>query len=222
MLELPLTKEKRTHEWNIIQNMARNTKQQQPDKKVNTNRKWATFTYYSSTIRKITNLFKHTDIRISFKNNNTVSQIFRTKQNNKTPEYNKSGIYKLTYKICQHTYIGQTSGNLKQRYQEHIRYIRNNNPQSAYAQHIFNNRHEYGTIEEIMKLIQPTTHTSLLIPYEALFIQLHQQKGQLITEQTTGEPNPLFQLYLDTTQKHVTNRSIQTDTNTGMCHELVM
>jgi hypothetical protein len=101
--------------------------------------------------------------------------------------------------------------NLKQRYQEHIRYIRNNNPQSAYAQHILNSRQEYGTIEEIMKLIKPTTHPLLLIPYEALFIQLHQQKGQLITEQTPGEPNPLFQLYLDTTQTHLTNRSIQTD-----------
>jgi hypothetical protein len=101
--------------------------------------------------------------------------------------------------------------NLKQRYQEHLRYIRSNNPQSAYAQHILNNRHECGTIEEIMKLIQPTTYTSLLTPYEALFIQLHQQKGQLITEQTPGEPNPLLQLYLDNTQKHVTNRSIQTD-----------
>jgi hypothetical protein len=127
MLELPLTKEKRIHEWTIIQKMARknnfpnrpitnlkqqierNTKQQQPDKKENTNRKWATFTYYNSTVRKITNLFKHTDIRISLKNNNTISQIFRTKQNNKTPEYNMSGIYKLTCKTCQHTYIGQTS-----------------------------------------------------------------------------------------------------------------
>jgi hypothetical protein len=100
--------------------------------------------------------------------------------------------------------------NLKQQYQEHVRYIRNN-PQSAYAQHILNNRHEYGTIEEIIKLIKPTTHTLLLIPYEALFIQLHQQKGQLITEQTPSEPNPLFQLYLDTTQRHLTNRSTQTD-----------
>jgi hypothetical protein len=146
-----------------------------------------------------------------------------------------SGIYKLTCKTCQHTYIGQTSRNLKQ-YQEHIRYIRNN-PQSTYAQHILKNQHEYGTIEEIMKLIKPTTHTSLLISYEALFIQLHQQKGQLITEQTPGKPNPLFQLYLNTTQIHLTNRSIQTDaplkassyktvlqtdTNTGMYHESIV
>jgi hypothetical protein len=98
MLELPLTKEKRTQEWNIIQNMARsnnfpkilitnlkqqierNTKQQQPIKNKNTNKQWAIFTYYNSTVGKITNFFKHTEISISFKNNNTISQIFRTKQ----------------------------------------------------------------------------------------------------------------------------------------------
>jgi hypothetical protein len=62
-----------------------------------------------------------------------------------------------------------------------------------------------------MKLVKPTTQTSLLIPCESLFIQVHQQQSQLITEQATGEPNPLFQLYLDTTQKYRTNRAIPTD-----------
>jgi hypothetical protein len=97
---------------NLKQQIERNTKQQQTDKEENKNKKWAKFTYYNSTVRKITNVFKHRDIRISFKNNNTISQIsqiFRTKQNNKNPEYNISGIYKLTCKTCQHTYIGQTS-----------------------------------------------------------------------------------------------------------------
>ena len=37
-------------------------------------------------------------------------------------------------------YLGQTSRNLKTCYNEHIRYIKSNNPQSAYAQHILNNR----------------------------------------------------------------------------------
>jgi hypothetical protein len=69
--------------------------------------------------------------------------------------------------------VGQASRNLKQRYQEHTRYIRNNDPQSAFAQHILNNQHAYGTIEEIMKLLKPTNHTSMLIPYELFFIQSH-------------------------------------------------
>ena len=81
--------------------------------------------------------------------------------------------------------------NLKQRYQEHVRYIRNNDPQSAFAQHILNNQHEYGTI-------------AMLIPYELFFIQSHHQHGQLISEQNPGELNPLIQLGLDTIQAHVT------------------
>jgi len=44
------------------------------------------------------------------------------------------------------SYIGQTSRHLTQRYREHIGYVRNNDPQSAYAQHILRNQHEYGTI----------------------------------------------------------------------------
>jgi len=44
---------------------------------------------------------------------------------------------------CKMSYIGQTSRNLNQRYREHIRYITNNDPQSAYAQHMLLNLHEY-------------------------------------------------------------------------------
>ena len=142
MLTLPLTKERRTHEWKIIQNIARNNSfpnklitnlkqqiqrniaHQKSDRKENINNmKWATFTYYSPKVRKITKLFKQTDIKIAFKNNSTISQILRPKATNNTPIYNKSGIYKLTCKTCQHVYVGQTSRNLKQRYQEHVRYI---------------------------------------------------------------------------------------------------
>jgi hypothetical protein len=128
MLALPLTKERRTHEWKTIQNIAhnnnvpnklitnlkqqiqRNTTHQKSDRKENINNtKWATFTYYNPKLRKITNLFKETDIKIPFNNNNTISQILRPKATNNTPIYNKSGIYKLTCKICLHLYVGQTS-----------------------------------------------------------------------------------------------------------------
>jgi len=121
MLALPLTKERRTHEWKTIQNIAnnnnfpnklitnlkqqiqRNTTHQKSDRKENINNtKWATFTYYSSKVRKITKTFKQKEIKIAFKNNNTISQILRPKATNNTPIYNKSGIYKLTCKTCQH------------------------------------------------------------------------------------------------------------------------
>jgi hypothetical protein len=40
----------------------------------------------------------------------------------------KSGIYKIKCNTCHRAYIGQIKRILKLRYQEHVRYIRNNNP----------------------------------------------------------------------------------------------
>jgi len=96
------------------------------------------------------------------------------------------------------SYIGQTSRDLTQRYREHICYIRNNDPQSAYAQHILRNQHEYGTITFAMTLLKPIHKTSQLIPHKQHFIQTYQYNGNLITEQNRGEQNPLFQLAIDT------------------------
>ena len=42
-------------------------------------------------------------------------------------------------------YFGQVSHNLKQSYQEHVKYTRNDDPQSAYAAHILN-LHVHGPI----------------------------------------------------------------------------
>jgi hypothetical protein len=57
-----------------------------------------------------------------------------------------SKIHRLTCNTCKMPYIGQTSRNLNQRCRKRIRYIRNNGPQSAYAQHILQNLQEYGSI----------------------------------------------------------------------------
>jgi hypothetical protein len=96
------------------------------------------------------------------------------------------------------SYIGQTSRNLNQRYRERIRYIRNNDPQSAYEQHILQNLNDYGSIADTMSLLKPIHKTSMLISYEQLFFQTFYHNENLITEQDTGEQNPLFQLSIDT------------------------
>jgi len=90
------------------------------------------------------------------------------------------------------SYIGQTSSSLKQRYQEHIRYIRHNESQSAYALHILNNKHEYGPISNTMTLLNHINKTSLLLPYEQLYIQTYHQHKQFILEQYIGEHNPIY------------------------------
>ena len=54
------------------------------------------------------------------------------------------------------------------------------------------------SITDTMSLLKPIHKTSILIPYDQLFIQTFHHNGNLITEQSTGEQNPLFQLAIDT------------------------
>jgi hypothetical protein len=75
-----------------------------------------------------------------------------------------------------------------------MRYIRTNNPQSAYVEHILKNIHEYGNLNNTMKLIKPINNPSKLIPYEQLIIQQFYHKGTLIPEQNCYDHNPLFKL----------------------------
>jgi hypothetical protein len=56
-------------------------------------KKWATFTYTSPQIRKITNVFKHTDINVAFKCHNTIAQLSKhTRDTAPSSPYDKSGV----------------------------------------------------------------------------------------------------------------------------------
>ena len=87
---------------------------------------------------------------------------------------------------CNKAYVGQTSRNLRQRYKEHARYIKNN-PQSAYA-----------PMEKTVTLLKPVKNTSFLTPYEQFFIQAFHKSGRLVSEQNPGKPNPLLQMAINT------------------------
>ena len=117
-------------------------------------------------------------------------------QQHKT-EHERSGIYKLTCNTCNLSYIGQTNRTLQQRYKEHTRYIRHNDPQSAYALHILNNKHEYGPITNTMELLKHISNPAILLPSEQLFIHSHHHHKQLIPEQHIHDINPLYQTILD-------------------------
>ena len=77
---------------------------------------------------------------------------FQTYQLNNSPPpptpYDRCGIYALICVTCNKAYVGQTSRSLKQSYKEHTRYIKSNNPQSAYVLHILKNLHDYGPKEK--------------------------------------------------------------------------
>jgi len=68
------------------------------------------------------------------------------------------------------------------------------NPASAYATHILNNRHEYGTANDTLKLIQPCRKSKKMNHWENMYIQIYRQQNLLITEQQVNEPNALYEL----------------------------
>jgi hypothetical protein len=43
---------------------------------------------------------------------------------------------------------------LKTRYKEHLRSIKNNKDDSAFAQHTLNTGHQYGPMEQIMEMLE--------------------------------------------------------------------
>jgi hypothetical protein len=211
MHSLAITPERKQKEWTIIQYITQTNKfphiliqklnsQLQhrhnnydgSNNTVSDTKTWTTFTYYSPLIRKITSLFKHANVRISVKHTNAIHDLTKPKMNSNIREHKKCGIYKLKCNTFKLSYIRQTSRNLKQRYQEHIRYIKQN-----YALHVLNNNHEYGPINTTTSFLTQITKTPLLIPYEQHYIQSHYSHKELIPEQNTGENNPLYQLIFD-------------------------
>jgi hypothetical protein len=210
MLTLPITKQHQLHEWKTIQTIARNNgfpshiihnlkkrienkKQKQQIQEPLTpptqhKKKWATFTYHSPLIRKVTNLFKHSNLRIALRTTNTTFQQLIEKPGLNNP----SGIYKLKCNTCNRAYIGQSGRAITVRHKEHLRYIRTNNPNSAYALHILNNRHEYGTAEKTLEQLNPCQKSTRMNCWETLYIQLFHQHNALIDEQQVYDVNPLY------------------------------
>jgi hypothetical protein len=157
------------------------------------NKKWAVFEYSNPIIKKVTNIFKNTNLKISFRANNTTHNTLKTYPGI-SDIYKNRGIYNLQCRTCKHHYVGQTGRNLAARFSEHTRYIKNNEPKSAYALHILDNRREYGPIQNTMHLLKPCSKGRNMNTMENMYIQNLHRQGILIEEQYVNEKNPLFQL----------------------------
>ena len=94
----------------------------------------------------------------------------------------KNIVYKVTFNICRHTYIGETSGTAHQRLGEHPRYARHplikSNCEKALAVHYIMDHNECDPdlFFDILT-IQPNTHRRKI--YEAMFIFHFQHQPQI-------------------------------------------
>jgi len=106
---IQLTAQNNNFPRKIIFNLNKKIKYKKPSQDENygdKNKIWTTFTYISTKIRKITNLFKQTNIGIAFKTANTIQQLMEQKQTSNSQQIDMSGIYRLTCNPWQMVYVG--------------------------------------------------------------------------------------------------------------------
>jgi len=133
---------------------------------------------------------------------NNIAPSHKTHSTNPVTRTQKNGIYKITCKTCHKAYVGQTSRNLKSRFREHKRYIKNNDPRSAYSLHILNCRHEYGDTDDTMTLLKQINTPTHLLPYEQTYIHSFHHNNKLIPEQHLNEHNAMFDFLHSNTTCH--------------------
>lgn len=71
---------------------------------------------------------------------------------------------------------------LSLRYLEHLQYIRNNNPHSAYDMLILNQEHQFGTKQDTVDLTMTTRRRTDLNYWESEYIKKFKQQNLLIEE----------------------------------------
>jgi hypothetical protein len=151
-----------------------------------------------SSQSQVTNLFKNTNLKIAFRTNNLYNKLRERIPLNKI---NSSGIYKLKCKSCNNSYVGQTGRSIGIRHRVHTSYIKTNNPISAYALHILNNRHEYGNADQTIQLWNKGNKMN---SFESFYIHIFKQENTLIDDQKVNGLNPLYTL-ANVTRRQVTS-----------------
>jgi hypothetical protein len=143
----------------------------------------------------ITKLFKHTNIRISYRTNNN---IWKNLYQN-PPEQDKNrqfGVYKLTCTDCGKAYIGQTGRKFHTRYKEHKRVFYYNPQHSKYAQHLTENKHSFGSINNIMEVIYLQKKGKHLNKIEKFHIYKEARHNNHLNDDHTITTNKIFDTIL--------------------------
>jgi hypothetical protein len=122
----------------------------------NQKQKWAKFTYVDKQNRFITKPIKSTNVKIAFTTDNTSGKRLAIKQEIPQSRYDRSGVHQLTCPERKMKYTGQTGRSFKVRFQEHLRDFKYNNKWSKFAQHLTDNKHAIGNMEDIKEVVHVT------------------------------------------------------------------
>jgi hypothetical protein len=78
-------------------------------------------------------------------------------------------------KDCSKRYVGQMERTFETRYKEHVQATKTNNNFSKYAQHLLDNRHSYGPVENTIKSYTWLPKQAYEHHRKVLYLQNHQK-----------------------------------------------
>ena len=138
-------------------------------------------------------MFRNTNVKAAFTTDDTLGKHLAIKQETPQNKYEKCGIYQLTCPDCKMKYTGQTGRPFKVRYHEHLRDFKYNNNKSKFAQHLIDNKHAIGRMEDIMEIVHITKKGKMMDTVEGLHIYKETKAGNQINDRLTVKENEIFE-----------------------------
>jgi len=111
------------------------------------------------------------------------------KQNN----YEKHSIYQLTCPTCNKKYVRQPGWPFHVRFIEHFRDYKYANNKSKFAQHLLEEGHSFGPIDELMDTIHLANKGRMLDTLERFYIYKETQRNSQINDKLTVRSNTIFE-----------------------------
>jgi len=90
-------------------------------------------------------------------------------------------------------YTGQTGRPFRVRYREHYNDFKYSNNRSTFAQHVINEGHSFGPIDEIMNIIHYERKGKMLDTLEKFYIYRETKNGNQMNDRLTVPSNPIFE-----------------------------
>jgi hypothetical protein len=156
-------------------------------------KEWAKFTYIGKETRFVTTLFKNTNVKIAFTTDSTIEKCLTIKQGTPQSKFDRSSKHQLTCPEYKMKYTGQTGRPFKVRFQEHLRDYKYNTNKSKFTQHLIDNRHAIGTMEDVMEVVHVTKKGKLTGTLGGFHIYKETEANNQINDRLMVRENTIFQ-----------------------------
>jgi hypothetical protein len=166
----------------------RRGKQEQDNRK-----NWAKLTYIGRETRYVTKLFKNADVKVTYTTNNNLGRLSSSKTDQKSDKYDGSWVYQLECPTWKKKYIGQTGRPFRVRFRKHYNDYRHEHNRSKFAQHVLEEGHNFGPMNEIMAVVHVAKKGKMFDRLEKFYIYKETKHGNKINDKLTFQTNPIFE-----------------------------